>query len=232
MVQPSLDFDRPQRETLTDKMGRYFRSREGSWLDVMELAAIGGIGGWRTRVSECVTRPTAWPSSTACCTGRTGATGRNTASRAGRRTNGGWREATDSLRRSRSRPRRRAIAARPRYRAEVAAPVLDLSRVGGGCPDLLVAGGPVGDAVLCEVKSRLNTGGTRGLSSGQRTFMQDWPARTAVLWDAEDAVCLGDWGTATRPPGLDHRQGDTAEAGRHRAGGGLARDTDTWQRLV
>ena len=38
--------------TLTDRMASYFREREGCWCDVADLAAIGGLGGWRTRVSE------------------------------------------------------------------------------------------------------------------------------------------------------------------------------------
>ena len=45
--------DAPAHETLTDKMARYFRAHEGQWLDLADLAAVGGIGGFRTRISEC-----------------------------------------------------------------------------------------------------------------------------------------------------------------------------------
>ena len=51
--QPELDFSAPARETLTDKMEANFKQWPNRWLDVLELAEIGGIGGWRTRVSEC-----------------------------------------------------------------------------------------------------------------------------------------------------------------------------------
>ena len=52
MTQPELNFSAPARETLVDKMARHFRLTPNVWIDVMELAQIGGIGGWRTRVSE------------------------------------------------------------------------------------------------------------------------------------------------------------------------------------
>ena len=53
MTQPSLDFYGPApRQTLTDRMSAYFIARPGEWIDVLALAQVGGIGGWRTRVSE------------------------------------------------------------------------------------------------------------------------------------------------------------------------------------
>ena len=42
----------PCADTLTDKMAADFRRRAGEWVDVADLAGVGGIGGWRTRVSE------------------------------------------------------------------------------------------------------------------------------------------------------------------------------------
>lgn len=51
MTQSQLDFTAP-RETLNDKLARFFRRNRGAWLDVADLAAIAGIGGWRSRVCE------------------------------------------------------------------------------------------------------------------------------------------------------------------------------------
>jgi hypothetical protein len=52
MMQADLNFDAPVTRTLCDRMAQYFRLWPGDWLDVTDLAAIGGIGGWRTRVSD------------------------------------------------------------------------------------------------------------------------------------------------------------------------------------
>ena len=52
MTQPELDFSVPARETLVDKMLAEFVRHPGEWLDVQRLAEVGGIGGWRTRVSD------------------------------------------------------------------------------------------------------------------------------------------------------------------------------------
>jgi hypothetical protein len=52
MTQAELDFSAPCRETIADRMAAYFRRHEGRWIDVTELAAVGGIGGWRSRVAE------------------------------------------------------------------------------------------------------------------------------------------------------------------------------------
>jgi hypothetical protein len=52
MTQAELNFDAPVKRTLCDRMAQYFRLWPGDWLDVADLAAIGGIGGWRTRVSD------------------------------------------------------------------------------------------------------------------------------------------------------------------------------------
>ena len=52
MTQPELDFSAPARETLTDRVERYFRRYPNVWIDVLPLAELAGIGGWRTRVSD------------------------------------------------------------------------------------------------------------------------------------------------------------------------------------
>ena len=52
MTQPELDFSAPARETLTDKVAAYFSRYPNQWIDVMALADLAGLGGWRTRVSE------------------------------------------------------------------------------------------------------------------------------------------------------------------------------------
>lgn len=75
--------------------------------------------------------------------------------------------------------------------------VLDLSALGDGAPDILVAGGPVGDPVVAEIKNPENTGGTRGLKTHQRDWLASWPSRTVVLWSVEDAIA---WATGARRP--------------------------------
>ena len=53
MTPQPLPFDAPQtRETLVDRMLTCFVRRPGEWIDVADLAAVGGLGGWRTRVSD------------------------------------------------------------------------------------------------------------------------------------------------------------------------------------
>jgi hypothetical protein len=41
-----------RRESLTDALERCLKSQPGVWLSMSELAAVGGLGGWRTRLSE------------------------------------------------------------------------------------------------------------------------------------------------------------------------------------
>jgi hypothetical protein len=41
---------------LRDEMAAAFRARPGAWIHWDRLIAIGGRGGWRTRVSECRTQ--------------------------------------------------------------------------------------------------------------------------------------------------------------------------------
>lgn len=59
--------------------------------------------------------------------------------------------------------------------------VLDLSRVGGGCPDLLVARGGV--TALVEVKTATGT-----LRESQKTFLDDWRGRVEVVRSVDEAV--------------------------------------------
>lgn len=64
--------------------------------------------------------------------------------------------------------------------------VLDLSRVGGGCPDLLVA--RAGYNVLIEVKRPKAKGDSGGrLTPEQEVFMQMWRGK-AVVVDSVDAA--------------------------------------------
>ena len=43
-------------DTLTDAIERHFRARPNVWIAQAELAAVGGTGGWRTRVCEAERR--------------------------------------------------------------------------------------------------------------------------------------------------------------------------------
>jgi len=52
MTQPPLIFDAPA-DTYTARVAQRFLSQPGVWIDGLELARVGGMYGWRTRVSEC-----------------------------------------------------------------------------------------------------------------------------------------------------------------------------------
>lgn len=41
-----------RRQSLTDAVERVFRARPLEWIGITELAALGGVGGFRTRISE------------------------------------------------------------------------------------------------------------------------------------------------------------------------------------
>ena len=41
------------RPSFTERVRRYFRARPGRWISNLELQRVGGLGGWRTRTSEC-----------------------------------------------------------------------------------------------------------------------------------------------------------------------------------
>lgn len=42
-----------ETQTFRDRVAELFRSHAGQWLDGQQIAQIGGVYGWRTRVSEC-----------------------------------------------------------------------------------------------------------------------------------------------------------------------------------
>lgn len=65
--------------------------------------------------------------------------------------------------------------------------VLDLSRVGGGCPDLLVA--RAGHSVLIEVKRPKVKGDSGGkLTPDQEEFMQTWRGKAVVVDNVDEAL--------------------------------------------
>lgn len=75
--------------------------------------------------------------------------------------------------------------------------VLDLSALGKGCPDILVAGGPVDECTLVEIKNPDTSYGRKGTTGKQKAVMNFWPKRTAVLWSVEDAIA---WACGTPRP--------------------------------
>lgn len=64
--------------------------------------------------------------------------------------------------------------------------VLDLSRVGQGCPDLLVA--RAGKTMLIEVKDGAKKPSARKLTPAQMEFIQHWRGRIDVVQSTEDVV--------------------------------------------
>lgn len=65
--------------------------------------------------------------------------------------------------------------------------VLDLSRVGGGCPDALI--GKNQWSALVEVKSRDNAYGKRGLSDSQALWAAQWRGRSPIVaYDEQDVL--------------------------------------------
>ena len=48
----SLEYEAIRRQSLAAQLEAELKSRPGEWIPMRELAAIGGIGGWRTRLSE------------------------------------------------------------------------------------------------------------------------------------------------------------------------------------
>lgn len=61
--------------------------------------------------------------------------------------------------------------------------VLDLSRVGDNCPDMLCS--IRGHTVLVEAKT-----GSRGLSEGQREFCRIWRGKVYVARSVDDAAVI------------------------------------------
>ncbi len=46
-----------RRASLASQLEAYLKGRPGQWVTMAELAAVGGLGGWRTRLSELGRRP-------------------------------------------------------------------------------------------------------------------------------------------------------------------------------
>lgn len=42
-----------RRLSLTDRLEQFLRQHPGEWLTMDELADVAGIGGWRSRLSDC-----------------------------------------------------------------------------------------------------------------------------------------------------------------------------------
>jgi hypothetical protein len=61
MTQQPLDFSSPRRRSINDRMADYFQMFPNQWLDVANLASIGGLGGWRSRLAELRFPPFSMP---------------------------------------------------------------------------------------------------------------------------------------------------------------------------
>lgn len=54
MNQTLLDYSAPPENNL-NAVYRLFHDRPGEWISALDLARVGGLLSWRTRVSECRT---------------------------------------------------------------------------------------------------------------------------------------------------------------------------------
>jgi hypothetical protein len=45
--------EQQRRASLTDILEDFLKANPGVWITMHELAAIAGLGGWRTRLSDC-----------------------------------------------------------------------------------------------------------------------------------------------------------------------------------
>lgn len=43
---------RHSRSSLTSNIENLFKSKPGAWISMRELAQIGGVGGWRSRICD------------------------------------------------------------------------------------------------------------------------------------------------------------------------------------
>ena len=68
--------------------------------------------------------------------------------------------------------------------------VLDLSRVGQGCPDLCI--GKHGVNVLVEIKDGTKPPSARKLTTDEAAFHLAWKGRVATVLDVEDAMLVHD----------------------------------------
>jgi Holliday junction resolvase len=64
--------------------------------------------------------------------------------------------------------------------------VLDLSRVGQGCPDLLV--GKHGDNILVEIKDGAKCASRTKLTADECGFHQTWKGRVAIVKNLDDVL--------------------------------------------
>lgn len=48
----SFPQEQRRRASLASKLEELLKSRPGEWIPMADLAKVGGIGGWRTRLSE------------------------------------------------------------------------------------------------------------------------------------------------------------------------------------
>lgn len=55
MTQAGLTFDLEPITTRTyrDRVAELFRRRAGEWIDGLEIAQVGGVYAYRTRISDC-----------------------------------------------------------------------------------------------------------------------------------------------------------------------------------
>lgn len=56
MTVETLCAERVRRETLAAKLERHLKAHAGEWISLRELGDIGGIGGWRSRLSDLARR--------------------------------------------------------------------------------------------------------------------------------------------------------------------------------
>ena len=66
--------------------------------------------------------------------------------------------------------------------------VLDLSRVGQGCPDILV--GKHGVNVLVEIKDGDKPPSARRLTDDESKFHESWKGRVVTVFDVEDSMVV------------------------------------------
>ena len=56
MTQTSLNYDlQPDADTFTGRVAHLFLAHPGEWLNALDIARIGGMMAWRTRISNCRT---------------------------------------------------------------------------------------------------------------------------------------------------------------------------------
>ena len=52
MTQPELSFNSIPLDTFTGRVANLLLSRDGAWVDGLELAQVGGAYAWRSRLSD------------------------------------------------------------------------------------------------------------------------------------------------------------------------------------